>query len=296
METGRVKTAFTVSAGFQCLELFYKQSVDLYLCYCGMEDCSSGHSFGPAVRKDFLIHYITRGKGSYRVGEQSYELGAGEYFLICPGTTTFYQADKDDPWSYLWIGFNGMRAPAYLEYLHLNQSDRLTGRCENREFLTGCVREMLAAKELTHANELKRQGQLYLFLAELAACSREEAGAAEYDYPVQVYVEHALRYMEEHYQEGIRVRDVADFVGLNRSYLANSFKKLIGESPQEYLIRIRMEKAEELLKQTKDSIAAVAGTVGYDDPMTFSRVFKRERGVSPKEYRECGDIQIENRW
>ena len=290
------KTAFTVSAGFECLELFYKQSVDLYLCYCGIEECSPGHSFGPAVRKDFLIHYITAGKGIYQVGEKSYELGEGSYFLICPGVTTFYQADKKDPWSYLWVGFNGMRAESYLAYLHLNRKDKLTGVCKNKKALLSCVEEMLKAKELTYANELKREAQLYLFLSELAAQSRETEEKKSYDYPVQVYVEHALQYMQEHYREAVRVKDVADFVGLNRSYLTSSFKKILGETPQEYLIRLRMEKAEELLKTTKEPVAEIASLVGYEDPLTFSKVFKRERGVSPKEYRGKGDIQIENRW
>lgn len=298
METRYPKTAFTVSAGFKCLELFYKQSVDLYLCYCGIEDCSPGHSFGPASRNDFLIHYVTRGKGIYQVGNRQYKIEAGGYFLICPDVTTFYQADLEEPWSYLWIGFNGMKAASYLEYLHLNQTDKLTGKCDSMEFLTSCVKEMLKARELTHANELKREAQLYLFLAELAASSKTEERMSEeaYDYPAQVYAEHALQYMEEHYSEGIRVGDIADFVGLNRSYLTNCFKRTLGESPQEYLIRLRVEKAEELLKKTKDSIAVIAGAVGYKDPMTFSRVFKREKGISPKEYRQEGDVQIENRW
>ena len=109
-------------------------------------------------------------------------------------------------------------------------------------------------------------------------------------------MEHALQYMQEHYREAVRVKDVADFVGLNRSYLTNSFKKILGETPQEYLIRLRMEKAEELLKTTQEPVAEIAALVGYEDPLTFSKVFKRERGISPKEYRGKGDIQIENHW
>lgn len=71
------KTAFTVSAGFECLEIYYKKNVDLYLCYCGIEECSKGHSFGPAVRNEYLIHYILSGRGMYQIHGKTYEVGPG---------------------------------------------------------------------------------------------------------------------------------------------------------------------------------------------------------------------------
>lgn len=51
---------------------------DLYLCYCGYDECASGHSFGPAVRPNYLLHYILKGKGQYHIGEKRYHLSAGQ--------------------------------------------------------------------------------------------------------------------------------------------------------------------------------------------------------------------------
>ena len=82
---------------------------DMYLCFCGYEDCQPLHSFGPAVRPNYILHYILKGKGTFRAGGVVYELTAGQGFLIEPGVQTFYQADASEPWSYVWIGFDGAR-------------------------------------------------------------------------------------------------------------------------------------------------------------------------------------------
>jgi lipoprotein NlpI len=57
------------------------------------------------------------------------ELGKNQLFLICPEVTTYYEADKDDPWTYLWIGFSGIKARTYLDYANLNENS-LTGEYE----------------------------------------------------------------------------------------------------------------------------------------------------------------------
>ena len=111
------------------LQLSEKKFEDLYLCFCGYAECQKLHSFGPATRPNYIIHYIVEGKGVYTVGEKNYHLGKGQGFLIEPETMTFYQADRDEPWTYFWIGFSGKRAAKYTEDLGLN-SDHLTFRTE----------------------------------------------------------------------------------------------------------------------------------------------------------------------
>ena len=73
---------------------------------CGVEACAPGHSFGPAVREYFLLHYVVRGKGIFRRGKREYTLQAGEIFVIRPGEVTYYEADMRDPWEYMWAGFD----------------------------------------------------------------------------------------------------------------------------------------------------------------------------------------------
>lgn len=61
---------FTNSARYKCLEYLKKHSVDLYLCYCGMEECDPGHYYGPTSRSEYLIHYVLSGKAYSRRTEK----------------------------------------------------------------------------------------------------------------------------------------------------------------------------------------------------------------------------------
>ena len=110
--------------------------------------------------------------------------------------------------------------------------------------------------------------------------------SANHPYPGSVYVKHAMEYIKHHYNESVKIGDLADFIGVNRSYLTSSFKKTTGCSPQEFLVNLRMDKAKSLLKKTDLSINAVAGAVGYTDQLAFSKVFKKHCGKSPRMYRE----------
>lgn len=293
------KTIYTVSAGFKCLELLYKKNVDLYLCYCGIEECSRGHSFGPAVREDYLIHFITSGRGTYRVRGETFALGKGDYFLIRPGEETFYQADRMEPWSYAWVGFNGIKAPVYMDYLRECSIDgALTGRpkglgepwrtghCDQVEQIRSLVTGMLESKALTYANELRREGLLYQLLSVLAEQKNgEERQGESGEYPQQVYVEHVLRYVEDNYAGDIRVGRLTQEMGLSRSYLSSCFKKATGEAIKDYLTRFRMEKAEKALEETDIPVGQIACEIGYEDALAFSKAFKKKNGTSPSEYR-----------
>ena len=89
------------------LQLLKPKFKDFYLCFCGFAECEPLHSYGPATRPNYILHYVMKGKGIYQVGETKYHLKEGQAFLIEPESLTFYQADKKDPWSYLWVGFGG---------------------------------------------------------------------------------------------------------------------------------------------------------------------------------------------
>ncbi len=282
---------YTNSARYKCLEHLRKTGVDLYLSYCGIEECDPCHHYGPIQRSEYLLHYILSGKGTYTVNGKTWKLGKNQLFLICPEVTTYYEADKDDPWTYLWIGFSGIKARTYLDYANLNENS-LTGEYEKPETLLSCVRNMLDASKLTYANELKREGYLFLFLSALME-AQGKTRANTHDYSFQIYVEHAVEFIEHHYREELKVSDMADYIGINRSYLTACFQKSIGISPQQYLIRYRMEKARDLLKTTDLPIAAIAADVGYEDALAFSRGFRHMYGSSPKDFRRKADTIIE---
>ncbi|MBQ7933454.1 MAG: helix-turn-helix transcriptional regulator, partial [Lachnospiraceae bacterium] len=83
----------------------------------------------------------------------------------------------------------------------------------------------------------------------------------------------------------LSVPDIAAHLHIDRTYLYRLFKHELGISPLQYLTDVRMERAVALLTETKLPVQSVAGSVGYEDALYFSKTFKKAKGVSPSDYR-----------
>jgi signal transduction histidine kinase/AraC-like DNA-binding protein/ABC-type sugar transport system substrate-binding protein len=101
----------------------------------------------------------------------------------------------------------------------------------------------------------------------------------------QRLVRQAMAYLHEHYAEPISREDLARYVGMSDDYLTHCFRQEVGMTPIAYLNRYRVDQAKQLLKDTSQSITDIALAVGFSDSGYFSRVFRREVGLSPEAFR-----------
>lgn len=251
--------------------------------YCGFENCQPGYAFGPRSRTSYLIHIILAGKGKYYVNDKVYEISAGQMFLIYPNVTVTYQADVDDPWSYGWIGFSGHNSEMILSQIGFSR-DQLVVTVDDIEPMRQRIENIMGTHKLTYANELYRTAEMLCFFAyaiEHSALKKDRSP----EYSRSVYAQMAMKYMENNFMNRIKISELADYIGIDRSYLSKSFREEYHISPQEYLIRLRMEKAEYMLVNSVESIAEIALNVGYPDALAFSKLFKQRYGISPTEYR-----------
>jgi AraC-like DNA-binding protein len=260
------------------------QHTDLHLNQYGIEQCLSKHSHGPAVRDHYLIHYILEGSGTFIVGNQTYLLRKGEGFLIHPHVVSFYEADKDDPWMYGWVGFHGLQAESYLTQAGLTETHP-TFKYDRDDMLVKYLESMTASREMNSARNMKLTGLLYLILSLLVECAPEDSKLDCNGNRKELYVRKVIDFIEMNYYRKFTISQIAAFVGLDRSYLCSIFKEYIHSSIQEYLIHYRMNKACELMNNPQLSIGDVSRSVGYEDPLLFSKMFKKLKGSSPKEYR-----------
>ena len=265
------------------LQLLEPKFKDFYLCFCGYADCEPLHSYGPATRADYIIHYIIKGKGIYQVGERKYHLSEGQGFLIEPEVLTFYQADKDDPWTYIWIGFDGSDAGKWIQDIGLN-SKKLTFQCSYAEELKKIVLDMLKHIKVTTSNLYYLQGMLYQFFSVLTRDSFVDS--LEDESKENRYVMEAITYIRNNYPEGIGVEDVAKAINVSRNYLYMIFKNKLDLSPKEFLTDFRISRAKEQLTLTELSIEQVAASCGYQNTLVFTRAFKQKLGVPPSRYRK----------
>ncbi|MFS0724807.1 AraC family transcriptional regulator [Paenibacillus sp. 1P07SE] len=262
-------------------------NMDLKLYYCGAENCPPGHSWGPGVKDHYKIHYVSSGKGTFLCDGKEYTISPGDGFLICPDTPCTYKADGDDPWSYSWVAFSGMHAQTYLKRAGLSRSQPVFHCAGDADVqIRSCFANMLEASRYEHSRDMKLLSALYAFLGiiidHVGAKTPEEYAANVKEH----YIYQAVNFIETNYSHSINIEDLARELNLNRKYMSKLFKEIVGVTPQNYLIRYRMERAAELMKNTTLSIGEIAQSVGYPDQLLFSRMFKKVMGASPRDHRK----------
>lgn len=256
--------------------------IDLNLYQFGWEKCLPLHQFGPAMRNHFLFHYIISGKGRLEAN-QSVHLHSGQGFILYPNQISTYYADEEDPWEYIWLEFDGLRA---------NESITLAGMSANSPVYTPVSAEAgaeicrLMRYIVNHPSDppMRLVGYGMLLLVELVQSSsrRVNTGNARLR---DFYLRQATDYVDANYQNDITIEEIAAASGLNRNYFGRLFKETMGETPQQFLLHYRMAKAAELLRGSQMTIKEIGASVGYENQLHFSRAFKAVYGTAPSQYR-----------
>ncbi len=229
----------------------------------GFQTCDKGYFFGPAIRTYWVIHYVESGEGKFRIKNKEYKLRVGDMFVIPPFIETYYEADKENPWSYIWVAFNAENLPAELDdviRLHGAQS---------------IFTELKTADRYQNGRGTFVLSKIWELFALLL-----------YNEPPETnYVSAALNIIRTEYAAPLTVESIAKRIGLDRRYFSFLFKKETGSSPKQALTSYRMEIAAMMLLKN-NSVSVVSNSVGYTDLFQFSKMFKSYFGVSPTEYRK----------
>ena len=99
-------------------------------------------------------------------------------------------------------------------------------------------------------------------------------------------MELATQYFHENYNTNISIEDYAASRGMSVSWFIRCFKHYLGTTPMQYIVSIRIHNAQMLLETTSYNITEISSIVGYDNPLYFSRLFKKQKGMSPSDYRK----------
>ena len=252
----------------------------------GKETCKPYHAFS-GVRDEYIIHFVLSGSGFYSANGTTWPLKAGQMFLIYPDVPVVYCADKNTPWSYAWVGFNGLGVNTVLNQCGFSKSQLILPVPDTDDYLK-CFDELFSHVSLSFSNRLYRQSLLLRLMAVLIDYHTHtllDGSQPKTSFGSNTYVDMAIDYINEMYMQNITVTDIADRIGISRAHLNSAFQKELNISIQRFLIDFRMHKAASLLVSTTMSIKEVAGHVGYSDQLVFSKAFKKKFGMSPKNYR-----------
>ena len=262
------------------LEMHPNQS--LAVIQCGKTVCQAGHSPGHRVYHSYSATFILRGKGTYLVGGKQYELKAGDGFIIPPGMSVNYIADRQDPWEYIYAIFRGSDAETLVWNAGLD-ARHLTFSFSADEEMLELLNQMHTASRENKARGYDVIGSFLLIMSRLI--QKQTQKSSEPLRP-ENYIAKAIAYVEDYYPYGVSVRDMAAYVGIDRTHLYRLFKVNVGISPQQYLNEYRLKKAVEMMEWQQYSLGAIALSVGFYDISHFSKAFAACYGIQPGAYRE----------
>ncbi len=235
-------------------------------------------------RKDYYLMFLKRGSMDLLLRDETIEIKKGEGVILAPGRPLCYTfSGVNGPLEYYWAHFTGSEAHSLLESTRLGES-RLFKVQQSEDIIQRFKELMSAFLVLDEWQANEAAGQLMALLSHLgraAAADDERADIAP--------IRRSLGYMNEFYAKALSVRELAAMEFMSPSRYSTIFRSIMGTSPKDYLIRLRMNNAMDMLDKTDLSVKQVALAVGYDDPLYFSRLFKKRAGISPRMLRNGGE-------
>ncbi len=257
-------------------------SKNCYPLAVGYYDRAAGHEMQRKRHNNNLLIYCFAGRGHLRTPHWEGPVNSGELILLPRGVAHYFCADTENPWSIYWCHFAGHHAESYVFHMDyrndcpvrpIGESPALKAQFQALLAETGSGYNELAL--ICAANMLKQ------LLASIAKLLRSgEASDHRFD-PGKIQA-----YMLQHLDQPLTLDSLAQLANLSKFHFSKRYRDATGFSPIQHLIQMRIEYARYLLETSDSSVQDVARRVGYEDNLYFSRLFSRETGLSPRQYRE----------
>lgn len=236
----------------------------------GTEEISGNAHWGKGVRYDTIIHYVLKGEGYFN----GTPVKEGQGFLIKKNTLCEYHSSENNPWKYFWVILNGTEDEKICrKYLDCDKNGIFN--YDFKDELKNFAKSFFGKyKNLSY---VRATG---IFFMLMSYHKKEEKPFAN------KYVSETKKYIEQNCYRNISVNEIAKNLHISDRYLYNLFIKHENISPKQFINKVKLEKACEILKNTSNTITEVALSVGFNDVLTFSRFFSKHMKMSPSEYRK----------
>ena len=231
----------------------------------GVQQCKKDYTYGPVMRRYYIIEYVLNGCGEYTVNGQVFKVKKGEAFVIRPYEAHLLRADKSDPLEYVWIGFStDLAIPKPL--------------AEHYVFDGAPIADIfLRLADTSHRRSCAEYAtMIYGIFARLY--SLQDITSKQSNDPI----DEAVDIIRKEYAT-ITVGELARRLYMNRSYFGARFRQRIGRSPKQYIDETRLSTAAMMISELGYTVTQAALATGYSDIMSFSRAYKKHFGISPRQ-------------
>ena len=255
------------------------QNVLYYPISIGYFDCKPNYAVHRNIHNSYLLIVMMAGALNFQTRRQRGTIRVGQALLLDCNLPHSYQAQGKC--SFTFIHFDGAQSRDIFE--HINRSSGSVIRLTDSTRMHELVGELLGyLRDDRRVNESQTSAMLYGILMVLMQASGVSGEGAIGN----SIVDQAIDYIQSHLAENLTVETIAANAGYSPSYFSHVFHKETGVSPYHFVVKSRMDYAMQLLQTTRLSVQDIAFQVGFNSIANFCYAFRKEKGMSPHEYRQ----------
>lgn len=242
----------------------------------------------PRGRMDFQLLYIASGKAHFHFDGKEKIVTAGHMVLYRPKEPQKYEYYGEDQTEVYWVHFTGNDVTNILRSYGLTKDKRVfyCGKgLDYQNHFRMMIQELQMCRE--HYSEM-----LEMHLREIFVMIHRhlQTSTKLNNSQIAEEIDMATIYFNEHYNEEISIEEYSENHHMSTSWFIRNFKQCTGSTPMQYILSKRIYNAEILLQDSTYNITEISQIVGYENPLYFSRIFKKTKGLSPSEYRKSINV------
>ena len=224
----------------------------------------------------YQVHYVTGGSGTVRCGDVEQTVQKGDVFFVFPAVP--YTIFCDGNFQYMYISYIGIRAAAEMERLGITRKNFVF---RNLGMLEGFWKEAIGMRN--ELMDLTSESVLLYTLSQIGTCKLADDKTTPSASTSNFLL--IKKYIDEHFADAnLSCEAIALHFSYNKKYISMLFKKNFELSITEYIHTVRVNHACVLIEEGETNVGKIAESVGFQDALYFSKIFKRHVGSSPKQY------------
>ena len=225
----------------------------------------------------FILEYIVSGKGYLKVDGKLHTLRANDVYLLEPGSSHEYYADKDEPFKKYWINF---KSDVFFHILHEYDLSQIYV-FHDTDISEEMTKIFALEKVSLYNDQIYKQASKYLFTIFMKLAEKNHIKTEG-----SVIAQQILAELDKAIDSSVSIDEICETLFISRSKLIREFKKHYDITPHAYLVNRKIAFSKMLLQNSAHSIKSISNHLGFADEHYFSNIFKQKTGMTPSEYRK----------
>lgn len=267
---------------FACEDAYYflipGENPPFWVTHAGISYCDDTYRMQRESSTRTVIEYVYSGTGTLQVEQNEYHPSEGDIYILTEKSRHSYYADKDNPWTKIYINLRGSAVASMVQAFGLHKKV-VYKDCQDLKFIFKEIFETVKM-DIPVEQIMEQCGMLVMKLM-IRLCQHE---SREQDVPDEVQT--VKRFIDNNYRKNLTMDEIAASVYRSNDYVKKQFKQFYGVTPYAYYLDVKITHAKYLLQRTNLPIKQIADRLGYRSDRYFSKRFREIVGITATDFRK----------